>query len=160
MCLCVYIHTYTEIFKLYWVISHLIGHFHLCIKVKFCSWCCISTWPKMWKWRGQDSLCSLVGLYMILTQWPGSSSEQSFCLPLSFTDFNLLHALLNCSLFHPEEILILLVMCIPKKAQCQVGWADTHLDAGVTQQSEAAQEVPCVVIVLHDLCHAHSSPAV
>lgn len=82
---CVYVCIYTQILKWFWVTSHLIGHSHLCIKVKFCSWCCTTlTWSKMWKWRGQDLLCSLVGLYMILTQCPGSSSEQSICLSAMF----------------------------------------------------------------------------
>lgn len=80
----------------------------------------------MWKWRGQDLLYSLLGYYMRfwlsdLATW---MSKAFVCLLCSFTVFNLLYALLNCSLFHSEEILILPLMRIPKKAQLsgRLGW--------------------------------------
>lgn len=121
MCLCVYIHTYTEVLNWYGVTSHLTARFHLCIKSSFV--CDVNIVQRGLRCANgedlQDLFCSLAGCYMRhwLTDLAAWVSEAFVCLLCSFTDCSLLQALLNCSLFHPEEILILPLLCIPQRAQ-------------------------------------------
>lgn len=141
-----HIHTDTQILKLCGVISHLFGHFHLCIKWSFV--CDVNIVQHGLRCEIQRAGFTLLTAGCYMRYWLSDLatwiSKAFVCLMCSFTGVHLLHALKKSC-------------CSPwcaslEQHSCQVHWIDTFLDDGVTQHLKSYRRchvlaLSCVILV-------------
>lgn len=142
-----HIHPDMQILKLHGLISHLFGHFHLCIKWSFV--CDVDVVQHGLRREMERAGFTLVIIGYYVRSWLGDLatrvSKAFVCLMCSFTSV----PFTCCMLWRNPTVPL---MCIPEQHSCQVHWGDTFFDAGVTQHLKSYRRChvlafSCVILV-------------